>query len=300
VTCETRTQARWSRPADPGMPFDVSGFSPVTLPEVMAYAAQLTRVDRKYLVPVDVAQAVLDRLNGSHRLLVIQGRQSTTYHSTYFDTPDLATARAHIQGRRRRWKARSRLYVEDQLCRLEVKTKDARGATVKSVIDRDPAHYGTLLTHDTEFIDIALRTRSIPAQARTLHPTAEVTYQRVTLADLEHSTRVTLDWHVTCELARGHVWLDHDYVLLETKGGTRPGVADRILAAHRIRPSSFSKYVAGVSLLHSEVPANDFLALFGRQLHSTSCTDDPDRSASGDRTSNPAAAQKRLERKRAS
>jgi hypothetical protein len=300
VSCDTRIQGRWSRPADPGMPLDVSGFSPVTLPEVMAYAAQLTRVDRKYLVPVDVAQAVLDRLNGSHPLLVIQGRQTTTYHSTYFDTPDLATARAHVQGRRRRWKARSRLYVEDQLCRLEVKSRDGRGATVKLVVDRDPAHHGILLTHDTEFIDAALRARSIPAPARSLHPAAELTYQRITLADLEHSARVTLDWDVRCELAGGHVWLDHDFVLMETKGGTRPGVADRILGAHRIRPSSFSKYVAGVSLLHSKVPANDFLPRFGRQLHSTSCTDHPDRSGSGDRTRTPAAAHKSLEQKRAS
>lgn len=250
------------------MPVDVSGFNPVPLAEVVAAAARLTRVDRKYLVPVDIAQAVLDRIDASHRLLVIDGRASTTYRSTYFDTADLETARAHVQGRRRRWKARSRLYVEDQLCRLEVKTKDARGATVKTVTDSQPASYGSLLPTDSAFIDSVLRESAMPSQVRALRPTAEVTYQRATFADLERSTRVTLDWGVTCTLPGGRVWVDSAYVLLETKGGARPGTADRVLAEHRARPSSFSKYVAGVALLDHSVPANDFLALFGRQLHS--------------------------------
>jgi hypothetical protein len=254
---------------DASMPFDVSGLGSVTLAEVMASAAQLTRVDRKYLVSVDIAQALLDRVAGTHRLLVIDGRASTTYRSTYFDTADLETARAHVQGRRRRWKARSRLYVEDQLCRLEVKTKDARGATVKTVVDSDPSRYGTLLPSDSDFIDSVLRDSALPHEVRALRPTAEVTYQRATLADLEASTRVTLDWGVACTLPTGRVWVDPAYVLVETKGGSRPGLADRVLAEHRVRPNSFSKYVAGVALLDDSIPANDFLALFGRQLHST-------------------------------
>jgi len=250
------------------MPFDLFGFDSVSLAEVMTSAAQLTRVDRKYLVSVDMAQTVLDCVTDSHRLLVIDGRTSTTYRSTYFDTADLETARAHVQGRRRRWKARSRLYVEDQLCRLEVKTRDARGATVKTVVDSDPSRYGTLLPSDSDFIDHVLRDSSLPSEVRTLQPTAEVTYQRTTLAHLERSTRVTLDWGVTCTLPSGRVWVDPDYVLLETKGGPRPGMADRVLADHRVRPNAFSKYVAGVALLENSIPANDFLTLFGRQLHS--------------------------------
>ena len=254
------------------MPVDVSGFSPVTLPEVMQRAAQLTRVDRKYVIPVPVAQAVVNELRDTHRLLVIDGRPSTTYRSTYFDTPDLETARAHVQGRRRRWKARSRLYVEEELGRLEVKLKDTRGTTAKSVIDQDPAYYGTLRQSDKDFIDEVLRAHSLPAKATTLQPTAEVTYHRVTLADLEQSTRVTLDWDVTSEMGGNQVWVDHDFLLLETKGGPRPGLADRVLAEHRMRPSSFSKYVAGVALLRDDVHANDFLTFFGHQLH---CSRDP-------------------------
>ena len=103
----------------------------ISLPEVLAAAPATTRVDRKYLLTTESACAFLARVPGSLRLLSIDGRLTTTYRSTYFDTPDLRTCRAHIQGRRRRWKARSRLYVEDGLCRLELKVRDGSGLTRK-------------------------------------------------------------------------------------------------------------------------------------------------------------------------
>ena len=258
--------------AHAGLPFDVSRFREVSLAEVLASAEQLTRVDRKYLVRLDAVQTLLDGLHASHRLLAIDGRQFTTYRSTYFDTADAATARAHVQGRRRRWKARSRLYVEDRLCRLEVKAKDARGTTVKTVAETDPADYGRLSPDGSAFISAVLRDRSLDA-VRALRPTAEVRYQRVTLADLEASTRVTLDWGVTCSMDSGRVWVDREFVLVETKGAARPGAADRALATQGVRPCSFSKYVAGVALLRDDVPANDFRAFFGRQLHAAPASD---------------------------
>ena len=83
------------------------------LPEVLAAAPATTRVDRKYLVPPDAASTSSPSCPPRCGCCSIDGRLTTSYRSTYFDTPDLLTCRAHIQGRRRRWKARSRLYVED-------------------------------------------------------------------------------------------------------------------------------------------------------------------------------------------
>ena len=61
------------------------------------------------------ARALVDAIGDTHRLLKIKGRQYTSYQTMYFDTPDLTSVSAHIQRRRRRWKVRSRLYVEDDL-----------------------------------------------------------------------------------------------------------------------------------------------------------------------------------------
>lgn len=259
--------------ADARPPFDLSGFREVPLADVLASAAQLTRVDRKYLVHTAAVEGLLERLRGSHRLLAIDGRHSTSYRSTYFDTPDATTARAHVQGRRRRWKARSRLYVEDRLCRLEVKAKDARGTTVKTVTDADPADYGRLTSDGSAFISAVLRDRSLD-RVGALHASAEVRYQRVTLADLAASTRVTLDWGVTCLMDRGRVWVDRSFVLVETKGAVRASEADRALVGDGVRPCSFSKYVAGVALLRDDVPANDFRPFLGRQLHVVQAAED--------------------------
>ena len=71
---------------------------------------------------------------------------------------------------------------------------------------------------------------------------------------------MTLDWRVQCTLDGERVWLDHGYVLVETKGGLRPGRADRLLAGLGARPRSFSKYVAAASLMRDDLPDNDVRA----------------------------------------
>lgn len=251
------------------LPFDLSSRPAVSLSEVLAEAPQLVRVDRKYLVDRATVAALIEGLPPSYGVLTISGRQSTTYRSTYFDTADLATCRAHVQGRRRRWKARSRLYVEDGLCRIEVKSKDHRGLTAKSVADADPATYGRLGAAEAAFVTAGLAARSLVVDVDALVPTAEVGYRRSTLADTtEDLCRVTLDWEVRCTLGDREMWLDDDFVLVETKGGVRPCRADRMLVALGARPRTFSKYVAAACLLRDDIADNDIRRLHGRELHS--------------------------------
>lgn len=264
-------------PSDP-MPFRLWSRLTVSLGEVLAEAPQLTRVDRKYLVDVATAQALLDELPADYRVLAIAGRRSTTYSSTYFDTDDLASCRAHVQQRRRRWKARSRLYVEDGRCRVEVKARDGRGVTAKTFVDSDLASYGVLDEAGAAFVGATLAARQMPTDVHALRPTMEVGYRRTTLADtVEEMCRVTLDWQVHCTLDGERVWLDDDYVLVETKGGLRPSLVDRLLAGLGERPRSFSKYVAAASLLRDDLHDNDVRRLHGRELHSARVAPAPER-----------------------
>ncbi len=250
------------------LPLDLSSRRPVSLAEVLVEAPQLTRVDRKYLLDMPTAQSLVDGLPSPYRVLSIDGRTATTYRSTYFDTEDLASARAHVQQRRRRWKARSRLYVEDGLCRVEVKARDGRGVTAKTVVDSDLASYGLLDDAGLAFVGATLAAHEMPADVRALRPTMEVGYRRTTLADTDDEMcRLTVDWRVECTLDEERVWLDHDYVLVETKGGLRPSRADRLLAGLGVRPRSFSKYVAAASLIRDDLHDNDVRRLHGRELH---------------------------------
>lgn len=250
-----------------GDPFDLSLRHPVGLAEVVGAAAQMTRVDRKYLVDRDRAELFLDRLPESFRVLTIDGRRVTSYSSVYFDTARLDACRDHVQRRRRRWKLRSRMYLEDQLCRLEVKTRDGRGLTVKQVAATDSVRHGVLGPDERTFFAVTLARRGIDVDVRELRPSMRVDYRRATLADTRQSLRVTLDWGVECTLDSDRVRVDPGWVLVETKGDLRPSDADRMLTGMGIRARSFSKYVSAASLLREEIADNDVRRLHGRQLH---------------------------------
>lgn len=269
--------------AGEGLPgLGLEAVPPVGLEALVAAAGLQQRVDRKYLVPREVARDLVAGLAASHHVLEVAGRRTTQYRSTYLDGPDLRCCRDHVQRRRLRWKARSRLYVEDRLCRFEVKVRNGRGDTVKHVLDVDPRRYGSLGGTERAFLAAALG----PARTRPpedLAPTLEVTYQRATLVDLVAGTRVTLDAGVVATalardpgagvsaggIGRGSVRLDPAYVVVETKGGRLPAEPDRLLRSLGHRPRSLSKYAASVALLTDSVPDNDVRALRSRQLHVT-------------------------------
>jgi hypothetical protein len=235
----------------------LSALPGATLAEVDAAAALQHRTDRKYLISLDQARTLVRLLADRHHVLDLAGRRTTSYLSTYFDTERLGAWHAHVQGRRRRWKVRTRLYAEDGLCRVEVKTKDGRGATVKHALAVPPAAYGELDAQAAEFVDEVLEEASIGVTAKELVPAAEIRYVRAALADLDHGTRVTLDSALTCHLGDRTAALHTDHVLVETKGSPQLASADRLLLRLDARPVSLSKYIVGQSLLTPGLPDND-------------------------------------------
>ena len=243
---------------------------PVDLATVMAVAPLARRVDRKYLVPVDDAARLVRRLADSHHALEIAGRRCTTYRSTYLDTGELRLCRDHLQGRRLRWKARTRLYVEDGLCRFEVKVRGARDETVKHAVDLDPTSYGAYGPAERAFIATALG-EDHPAVPH-LRPVLEIEYTRATLVDLRAGTRLTIDHGVVGRpagtaapvLADAAVAVDPGLVIVETKSGLRPGAGDHVLAAMGHRPRALSKYATSAALLAPGIPDNQVRRLVGR------------------------------------
>jgi len=239
---------------------------PIDLLDVLARAQLLERVDRKYLVPTEVAVDVIGELSADHHLLMINGRRTTHYRTTYFDTDDRRCIRDHVMGRRRRFKARSRLYVEDGLCRLEVKTKDPRGRTVKAQVDMGSDSYGELSRSHERFIDETLIQRRVPLPD-TLRKSFEVTCCRATLVDLSRGLRITFDRDVTCSDGLQSVALDPGHVIIETKGAMRAGRADTLWWGAGHRPRSFSKYAALGAMLDPTISDNGARRMLGNQLH---------------------------------
>ena len=85
---------------------------PIGLAELTERAALQTRVDRKYVLPSREWRRCSPRSAGHARVLEIDGMRSFRYESIYFDTPDLTSYRLTAHRRRRRFKVRTRTYLD--------------------------------------------------------------------------------------------------------------------------------------------------------------------------------------------
>ncbi len=242
---------------------------PVSLAELVGTAALLTRVDRKYvLTPADAA-AVLGELPDA-RVLAIGGRRTSGYDSLYVDTPDLAGFHLAARGRRRRFKVRRRTYTDAGESWVEVKTRGPRGTTVKERIAADD------VTGARGFVDDVLRSSGVGAlTGRELVPALGTRYSRATVlvaagGTAHGSARVTVDTDLVWRTPSGSSLALRDRVVVETKSGSAPSAADRLLWRSGHRPARISKYGTGLAALHPALPRNRWHATLTRHLQETS------------------------------
>jgi hypothetical protein len=218
-------------------------------------AELLTRVDRKYFVPAKTFRALIAEL-GSCRVLEIDGQRTFDYESVYFDTPGLLTYRAHLQRRRRRFKARTRTYLDSGLCMFEVKTVGARGATVKDRIKHSLTDRAVLTDPARDFLGQTLYSAYGQPTPPGLQPTLINLYRRTTFASSVEGARLTCDVALSCHTERASMHDRGSHVLVESKSANGSSKADQMLRRLGVRPISVSKYCVGIAALHPEVPAN--------------------------------------------
>lgn len=241
------------RPLAP--PIHVRGhhLAPISLTDLQAEAEFLTRADRKYLVPLEMAGQIIAAIEPGTRVLDIDGRQDFTYISPYFDDAVNTAYLSAARGRASRFKVRTRLYCDSGLCMLELKVRDARGRTVKHRTAHDPTALDSLLDADRdwlrEFPHVALHADALQ-HCMTTH------YLRTTFALPGGSGRVTIDRNLAFEMPAGERRAFPSLVVIETKGPGRPTSFDRLLWRHGYRPQSMSKFTVGLSLLDPTLPAN--------------------------------------------
>lgn len=254
----------------------------ISLDELVASAALQTRVDRKYLLTSDDALDLLadvPAVEPGARVLEIGRRRSFGYESVYFDTPDLLTYRLAAHRRRRRFKIRTRTYLDSGDCWLEVKTRLSRGRIAKLRIPHDPVLADHLTATGRDFADAVLTEAGIlGAERLTLRPTLTTHYHRSTVHLPSSHARVTIDSDL--------IWLDcgdgrlelPGHVILETKTGSTPSSVDRLLWRRGHRPERVSKYTAGIATLRaseaapreSQLPTNRWHRVLDRHFATTS------------------------------
>lgn len=249
----------------------------IDLDSLVDRAALQTRVDRKYVLRTEQLLAAMAEIGESATVLEIDGLRQFEYHSMYFDTPNLDCFRDHRQGRRRRFKVRTRHYVDSGSCMLEVKAPDSRGRTVKHRAEH-PA--GDRLTDaGWSFLHATLPPERF---VESLRPSLATDYRRITLLDVIGGGRVTIDTGLRFVIPGGsqHV-SDHtpgavrvsrtvssppDVVIVETKAASGVGAMDGALRLLGIRPVSISKYCIGIALAHPDIAANRWHHLLRRHF----------------------------------
>ena len=225
----------------------------VDLPELEATAALLTRRDRKYIVPLAAAVQLVERLAATCRVLEIDGRRRFRYESVYFDTPQGASYLAAARRRTRRYKVRTRSYLDSGRCLLEVKVRDPRGRTVKHRHEHPIEIRGSLDPGGRAFVGAC---PLIGDESAALEPALTTRYTRATLLVGQDRSRVTIDTDVEAFAPDGRAVMLVGVAIVETKSGGPPGEADRLLWALGHRPTQVSKYCTSLAVLCPGLPSN--------------------------------------------
>ncbi|RVX47704.1 VTC domain-containing protein [Nonomuraea polychroma] len=223
-----------------------AGAAPIELEDVPEL---MSRVDSKYIVPAATMVRLAAELGDQFGVLRIGGRRQFRYTSTYFDTPDLLTFRQHRQDRRRRFKLRTRTYLDGGGRWLELKLSGARGSTDKHRIPYDDAPAHALTAEALDFVSDTLVRELRLTMPRPLVPVLSTDYKRVTLVDRAGKARLTCDTGLVCRGAGRLVPAYRDLVLLESKSADGKATVDRVLRGMGVRPVSVSKYCLAVAAL---------------------------------------------------
>jgi hypothetical protein len=243
-------------------------FRAVGLAELEASSALQDRMDSKYVISLADFATLTERLLATHAALEIDGRRAFRYRTTYFDTGERRIFRDHIQERRRRYKCRSREYVDSGLCLFEVKLKGPRGRTVKHRMAYDCTERDELSEPALAFLrDCLERSYGRPPDAQ-LRPALAVAYTRVTLAAPALGERLTCDFDLAFSAPDGASGrLAEDRVIVESKSAHGNATADRALRALGARPEDgCSKYCLGVGFTNPEVNSNRLRPLLRRHF----------------------------------
>jgi hypothetical protein len=239
-------------------------FDAIQLSE-MTHVALLRRTDTKYLMSEEQLSRALGHLVDHYRVLEVGGRRVQHYQTLYFDTRNMTLYRQHHNDRRNRYKVRERAYVDSDLAFLEIKHKVDANTTVKSRM-----RTRELTPQIARDADSFLQAH-YPYQVEALEAKLFNTFERITLVSKHSVERMTIDIGLRFSWDGADVSLD-GIAIAEVKqdGFSVDSVFVQQMRSLGVRPTGFSKYCIGVSMLYPEVKHNRFkpqLSRIDKLLH---------------------------------
>jgi hypothetical protein len=240
--------------------------SPIGLDELVERASLLSRLDRKYLLPIADLPFMLGGLADDVMVLEMDRRREFGYRSIYFDTPELDGYLATARSRRRRFKLRIRSYLDSGLHFLEVKTRGGRGDTVKNRIPYDGDHR-QLGADARAYAGTVLAEAGIRSGPLQVVPVLTTHYLRTTLFAPSCGSRVTIDTGLVWTLPDGTALRTPELAIVETKSDRTTSDVDRLLWSMKHRPCTVSKFGTGLAALRPDLPSNRWHPVLRRHFH---------------------------------
>ena len=201
-------------------------------------------------------------------MLEIDRRRAFGYRSAYLDTPDLHSYLGAGRSHRRRWKVRTRTYLDAgpgaTSTWLEVKTRGGARPDPQAAHRPPDAELRCGLTAEGRaFVGAIVGDQ----HAATLRPVLATAYQRSTLFLPSSASRVTLDVDLGWSSLRAVRDLDRpSLAIIETKTGSTPSAVDRLLWSRGHRPVRISKYGVGMAALSPALPRLKWHHVLDRHL----------------------------------
>lgn len=228
----------------------------ISLAEASKVALQ-NRVDSKFLLHTSQLIEFLTACSSDYAVLDILGRLPR-YRSLYFDSDALDLYFQHHNGYAKRYKLRSRSYVDSQRHFLEFKEK-LRERTIKQRISTE-----RFVDNLASYPQGQPWLRSRTAHTSTAwHPQLYSHYRRICLIGKNQQERLTVDVELSCShLSTSIAWEDLAIVELKQAKANLTSPARQALRAMGVRRSSFSKYCMGLASLNSSLKQNHFKASF--------------------------------------
>lgn len=244
----------------------IAAFPSISLADLDTTWSLTRRYDTKFMLERSAVDEFLTETTASLAALEIEGARAFTYRTAYLDTPDLLFYRDHAQRRSRRVKVRTRLYVESQRARLEVKAKLGNGQTQKVLFEDCPELGQRQIPQVDGAISEIYPTARYSGVATELVHSAVTTFERSTIINRDGAERITIDSSLVLESNAKRFQLLPELVLVEVKSPHHISETVRRLRKLGIHPTSFSKYCAAIEATHDVRPRVHREASLARKL----------------------------------
>jgi hypothetical protein len=230
----------------------LANLSPIMLPDMSAFKF-MDRTDTKFLLPVKRLPELLNIMDRRYSVLEINNTRALPYSSLYFDNSDHLLYYQHIRKRAERFKLRYRTYESSGDTFLEIKKKTMGSRTTKW---RIPAcDYAGRFDRDA----LSFLEKNFPLTAHSLNPSLMNKFTRITLAGIETSERITIDFNISfSDPIMGTIaGLPYLAVIeLKREGHAANSPFYTMLKSLDSYSSSFSKYVIGLAVLKEKFRKN--------------------------------------------